>query len=827
MNRTWKKIAALAAAAALGVPASAELTTGRIGNIFTTGDEVRFHCTDAGTPAPEFEVRNWRQETVRSGTLSAEIRLHGLPPGYYTIGAGTEWTPFAVVADPAELRRTTEGFYGIDSALSWIGCGAPEAGKNMFAGGADLARLLGVSIVRDRLGWNDTQPGPDGKTDWKQFLACARLLRERGLEVLTVFHDAPSAMRRRNRTLPDDLREVYAYARSLAAGLGPELNALEFWNEQNADWFCHDPVWELAAAHKAAALGIRSVRPQLAVITGGLTEWFPKPVRYFERFLANGTYAYFDAAAFHLYGPLSSYPEFVSGLNAAYAARKLAPKPLWITESGTHCEGYGQVDPVFQRGKAYPFEVNEAFFDRREHSFAQNRLLAEFTVKSAVVMQSLGIARNFPFVLLPYNERGNRKVWGMMTWDYRVTPQFAAYANLCAQLGNLRCLGRLETPPEVAAYLYGDDAGSQTVVYWLRSGTVDEHALWHQYTVEELEAYDRSAATAEFTLTLPGQAKELRQTDLMGAVTRLPGGTELRLAAERFPRYLSGVRGLRPAIPAPAVPRNAAPDAASDTSIVLQLTPDDNRRITDQQSMTLELPAAFRLSVYKLGEREQTGTLSVNEEITVSGLPGTVTVPPVGRVQLEILVTAFHGSAAHGELRFGGSFGGRPIPPLTAFALFPARLAELFRPVPVDPGNGSRWVPESSGTFTRKEDGGFRVDFTGCGDDKWVYPMLPLTGEERANGELAAIAFSVRAEQREGSGYNNAFAVLQDSGGTKSFLPIPNPTAEWRRIYVLPADLPDALRGDALRPERLSIGFNPGSRFLDYQIRDLVLYYRK
>lgn len=165
----------------------------------------------------------------------------------------------------------------------------------MFAGGADLARLLGVSIVRDRLGWNDTQPGPDGKTDWKQFLACARLLRERGLEVLTVFHDAPSAMRRRNRTLPDDLREVYAYARSLAAGLGPELNALEFWNEQNADWFCHDPVWELAAAHKAAALGIRSVRPQLAVITGGLTEWFPKPVRYFERFLANGTYAYFDA----------------------------------------------------------------------------------------------------------------------------------------------------------------------------------------------------------------------------------------------------------------------------------------------------------------------------------------------------------------------------------------------------------------------------------------------------------------------------------------------------------------------------------------------------
>lgn len=105
--------------------------------------------------------------------------------------------------------------------------------------------------------------------------------------------------------------------------------------------------------------------------------------------------------------------------------------------------------------------------------------------------------------------------------------------------------------------------------------------------------------------------------------------------------------------------------------------------------------------------------------------------------------------------------------------------------------------------------------------------MLPLTGEERANGELAAIAFSVRAEQREGSGYNNAFAVLQDSGGTKSFLPIPNPTAEWRRIYVLPADLPDALRGDALRPERLSIGFNPGSRFLDYQIRDLVLYYRK
>lgn len=80
MNRTWKKIAALAAAAALGVPASAELTTGRIGNIFTTGDEVRFHCTDAGTPAPEFEVRNWRQETVRSGTLSAEIRLDGLPP---------------------------------------------------------------------------------------------------------------------------------------------------------------------------------------------------------------------------------------------------------------------------------------------------------------------------------------------------------------------------------------------------------------------------------------------------------------------------------------------------------------------------------------------------------------------------------------------------------------------------------------------------------------------------------------------------------------------------------------------------------------------------
>lgn len=197
-------------------------------------------------------------------------------------------------------------------------------------------------------------------------------------------------------------------------------------------------------------------------------------------------------------------------------------------------------------------------------------------------------------------------------------------------------------------------------------------------------------------------------------------------------------------------------------------------------------------------------------------------------MQLEILVTAFHGSARPTEncVSAAVSAAGRSRRSQLSHCSRHG-WAELFRPVPVDPGNGSRWVPESSGTFTSTEDGGFRVDFTGCGDDKWVYPMLPLTGEERANGELAAIAFSVRAEQREGSRLQQRFRRAAGFRWDEKLPAHPEPDGGVAADLRPPADLPDALRGDALRPERLSIGFNPGSRFLDYQIRDLVLYYRK
>lgn len=102
----------------------------------------------------------------------------------------------------------------------------------------------------------------------------------------------------------------------------------------------------------------------------------------------------------------------------------------------------------------------------KAHSPEQELLIAEYLPKMMVTMQSLGVARDFFFVLPPYNETGGNKDWGLMRRDFTVKPGYAAFATLVDQLGNAAPEGEVRLGDGLKGFLYRRKEGGKVLAYW-------------------------------------------------------------------------------------------------------------------------------------------------------------------------------------------------------------------------------------------------------------------------------------------------------------------------------------------------------------------------
>jgi hypothetical protein len=126
--------------------------------------------------------------------------------------------------------------------------------------------------------------------------------------------------------------------------------------------------------------------------------------------------------------------------------------PLWYTENGSRAEGNGLLDSYMP--------------DLKAHNPDQELLVAEYLPKSMIYLQSMGVDRNFFFVLCPYNEDSGRKDWGLMRQDYSVKPSYSALATLTENLGAAVYEGTLDIGEGMRAFLYRQKDNTQTLAYW-------------------------------------------------------------------------------------------------------------------------------------------------------------------------------------------------------------------------------------------------------------------------------------------------------------------------------------------------------------------------
>lgn len=781
--------------------------------IYLENETPEFTLRPAEARRVAYRITDHTGQTVAQGQWPGDgrgtLRLSRLPRGYYQItltGAPQDtyknFADFGIVAVPP-AEPPPDMPYSMDSAQSWCAVGSKR--NTRFPGDgfevvSEAARRIGLAWVRDRAAWAGME-SESGKFQMQQYLPNSWMLSKRNIRVSSTYHDAPAHAKHNSRDLPDDLFRTYRFAKWIAAVGKGHIEAWEFWNEPDAG-FTMEGAWDLAANLKAAGLGFEAGNPQARILNSSFCEY---PLRrYTETAMKNDIAHYINTFNFHTYKPLREYPELISGLRKLLARHGVPELPIWITENGSTAPGEAKTPSYFPNLTAYTSE--------------QEMVMTEFIPKAQITMQSLGVEKDFFFVLSPYSEVGIRD-WGLLRKDYTARPGVFAFATLVHELGSARYLGPLELGAEVRAFLYEAPDGSQTVACWTLSD-LDTHEN------DRIEVPARKLNRR--TVSLPA-AQTCRITDRLGrAVEAEPRNGRLTLELDRFPRYISGLSGLKPAAPAPSVGKPAMPATEADRTVVMRpILSEDFVLSSGRDSVDLKAASGrLRLQIWNLSDRPKSGTVSVSGG-RAGGMPATITLPAFGKAEIPLLFTPdIPAGKYHGQMEFTGRFDGKPTTrlhvPLFLFGRSMAagrqqKLDGIYRP--------ERWRPNSSGKMEisyDKEEKAIRFDVEFPEHtDRWVYPEYVLQPGESFK-KAKGVAFEIRNTPTMPK--ESIFMAVMDTEkerGEARFIRFPMPGTEWEERIVGFDEFVE-------HPEKIKmfrLGENPHQSKQTYWLRNLRILY--
>jgi len=806
-----KSIAAAAAFAGAACLAPAAVVLDAPGHVAVEGAAV---MARGGEPGATWRLLDWRgRDTGVAGAFDENglATLPPLPSGYYRLGS---LASLAVVPNPDAFPPDPLSPIGIDACASWFAnpgrflC--PWNGGDGYRTVADLVRLAGVAHVRERLSWEKVQRRPDVGPSWGNYTNVTALYRSRGVGVLQMFHDAPGWAGPAPK-LPRDLDALWRFGRDAAAGFGDDAEAWEFWNEPNKG-FAPEPAWDYAAALKAAYLGFKAARPDLPVLLGGLAG-VPNETAYESVLLANDAAKYFDVYGWHTYRSIAQYGKFAAAIRDNLARAGVPDRAVWVTEFGTNADGLSDTEGAI-KGKGL-----------MEHSPEQELVQAEFYPKAEIAFRAEGFARDFFFVFCPVNERGGRKVWGVMRRDGAVKPVYAAIATLVRETGAARLLGAMDAPLGIRAWLFERPDGSQTVAFWAES------------PLDTQRGFDVVRPEPDFALEWRLAANgPCRLADMCGLVSQVFPDAEgiLSLTASRFPSYVSGMRGLRADRPAkePGRVLPYEPELDENLSIVIRADVDrDDFEIGDSKTLAIMKGASgrMRLQVWNFGDEPVTGLVEA-AGARVEGLPTEpFAVGPRGSGPVEIDCSVIGDGA--GEDRetvvFSGLFGGRRASRLAIPVLFERRFEAGAVRVPLAWDDPVLWQRNDSAQTYRvardEAEGGalrFDVAWADDGTDRWFYPVHALDLPHESLAGARALEFEVKSAQDK---VENDFAtclvmLAYGNGRGEKSIGYLEPTGEWERRRVMLPPNADLASVTAIR-----IGGNPQGHSLAFWIRDLEI----
>ena len=481
--------------------------------------------------------------------------------------------------------------------------------------------------------------------------------------------------------------------------------------------------------------------------------------------------------------------------------------PLWYTENGSRAEGNGRLDSYMPGLKA--------------HDPDQELLVAEYLPKSMIYLQSMGVDRNFFFVLCPYNEDSGRKDWGLMRHDYSVKPSYAALATLTENLGDAVYEGTLDIGQGMHAFLYRQKDHSQTLAYWSLS------ELDTQSGTPESSPHNLHEKTFSLDLSEGGE-KVYRGRDCAGLpFEQKADAGKLTLNATRFPSYINGLSGLTPSQNAEAQSPKNQP-TARETNPALQVVYRTELGAAFKVAASkdrVEIQgenAPFKLQIYNFSDQTQRGQVEISGGKT-SQLPPEITLSPMSKTELELIFTPEFGQGSfETTLRISGKWNGHPSSKLVIPVLQLDRALADTEGTPLpDSMNPEKWRANSSGTLKIAYDETesaltFRTTYP-PNVDRWSYPAFPLDASRMNLENVRAISFEIKSSTPK---INQSY-LIPVLRGQLLYLPYEKPTTQWeQRVIFLNED-----NFDPATIQEIQIGFNPTVDEVTYSLRNIKLIY--
>lgn len=588
----------------------------------------------------DISIEDYNGNTVFSDSISpsfgkflytADLGKH--PTGYFKMKAAVGERLLAqkdYVVLPAVEDRDLEldSPFASDFASYHILADRPEIVGNYAA----VAKLTGVSVLRERLDWIYTE-WTQGGYDFSRSDSFYGSITEMGLDILPFISNAPRWVTDTgNKIFMHALSEVYTYSKKVAEKYADISKALEIWNE--SDYFTYVPADMYASFYKAAALGVVDSGTGLPKVIGGLCQ-LPSENPYLDIVYRNGIFDYSDAFNwhYHIYDKTERpVTEFIDGTTAgeftSFANTNLSDLPSWCTEAGI---------------KLFPSSKTEDLSEK------QQKIQSNYMVTSACQSLAAGTDKHFWFILLKMEETDGSG-WG---WFGSFGSKNQPFSSVVTEAVMTQTLGKGIYKGELNSLPSGVEG------HVINNGTDDVIVLWSSYGTD----VTLSSSGNVLKTSVVGDREILKSTNGKITVSVSPepvfitvdgcADTSIYDATENEPA--KAITAKNDFSVGERVVMTQIWYDLTDTSAYLAARDNGYKVSAEGNTITLKL--------VNFNDFEVSGTVSGSADgYTVTGSGETITIPAMSEKEVTFTITP-NGGTGSTYLTFSGTFNGSETSP--------------------------------------------------------------------------------------------------------------------------------------------------------------------
>jgi hypothetical protein len=518
-------LAIFAVSRCCGKPLAADISFAdqvRLGNVFVDGEIAQIQAWVANGDALDWTVTDYKEQQLASGTATvgghqATVATGVNGRGFYLVHltakvgdkvVGQAVTSYTVLR-PTDVSKMADSKFGV---MTHFAQGMPTDVLPLIA-------KAGIANVRDELYWG-TLEKVAGKFDftvendrYTRYMALLAEAHVTPLEVMTFGN--PNYDQGDSPFTPEGDAAYANYCVSVLDHYGPQIRALEIWNEYNGS-FCKGPALKDRPKYytqmlRAAYARIKTAHPNVTVVGGALVKI---PMPYIEKLFKAGALQSMDAIAVHPYRATPEGVEREVG-NLIELMKKYnngQAKPIWVTETGNFSD----------------------------HSISRAANASYLVRMYTLLLTQPEVARVYWYLSRDYREF---KTMGLLHADddpmgrYTPTMAYCAYANLIAELDRANFVRREQTDPRTRAYQF-EREGKRIWVCYSTSGQTQ--------------------------LTLATGANVLKVNIVGGDITLVPENGQLLVTIGEQPIYLVADKGSATQMSEVARPDRVIADSVDD-----------------------------------------------------------------------------------------------------------------------------------------------------------------------------------------------------------------------------------------------------------------------